>query len=526
MSTLLEFVETTKIAPRFFFKSAAAGEAVDRLVGSLDAGARVTALIGEPGLGKTLTLSALTERVQADRAVATITGPRLSGAPLIQLASVKFGARGGSEAAPALRRRLRAVGAGRRPALLLIDDADALDPTAIAYLLAEARDPKTGADFIQIVLAGGVELEKRLRSPSAMEAITVDQWARLSTLTADQSRAFIQEWLEAAGRLPVDVVTPAALDRLALRSGGSPQKLNALCFQALHLAARSGQSSVAFETVEEAARQALRAESAAPRLPGEAAPADDTPQIARRPFVRETRVRADAETPNRFSADALKQRLRDRFSVLVVLGATSALLGAAATSFAATVIADPAIAYAAAPSALRAPPEPKLGATSSAPVVISLAPPLLPPPILLVTPPHRPADDAAADVRTAKWIGLEPANAEASNARALLDPRTSLGRETARRLGLSALMQAALAGDAITVEAALQGGATDVDAIDVLGRTALHYAVLGGETDVVKRLVQAGAKIDAATVGGVTPLDAAIGLDRSGIVALLQAAGG
>lgn len=41
--------------------------------------------------------------------------------------------------------------------------------------------------------------------------------------------------------------------------------------------------------------------------------------------------------------------------------------------------------------------------------------------------------------------------------------------------------------------------------------TALHYAALGGHTDIARRLVNAGANIDAESKAGDTPLRLAQG---------------
>jgi len=67
----------------------------------------------------------------------------------------------------------------------------------------------------------------------------------------------------------------------------------------------------------------------------------------------------------------------------------------------------------------------------------------------------------------------------------------------------------------------LEQGDIDVDAVDSLERTALHYAVVSGNSNIVSRLLIAGAYIDAADCSGLTPLHLAASKAADIIVAEL-----
>ena len=72
--------------------------------------------------------------------------------------------------------------------------------------------------------------------------------------------------------------------------------------------------------------------------------------------------------------------------------------------------------------------------------------------------------------------------------------------------GWTVLHMAAFHRDLALVEAALAAGA-DVNAVDLRGRTPLHYAFLdGGDQDVAQRIVDAGANVNAMDRNGRTPL--------------------
>lgn len=67
------------------------------------------------------------------------------------------------------------------------------------------------------------------------------------------------------------------------------------------------------------------------------------------------------------------------------------------------------------------------------------------------------------------------------------------------------LHQAASEGETIPVARLLADGA-EIDAVDVRGYTALHWAVLGGSKPVAQLLLDHGANVDAQDHQGNTPL--------------------
>src|SRR5215475_9461876 len=67
------------------------------------------------------------------------------------------------------------------------------------------------------------------------------------------------------------------------------------------------------------------------------------------------------------------------------------------------------------------------------------------------------------------------------------------------------LADAAMRGDRATVRTLLQQKA-DVNAAQIDGATALHWAVYNDDLETAQTLIQAGAKPDAANREGITPL--------------------
>ena len=64
-----------------------------------------------------------------------------------------------------------------------------------------------------------------------------------------------------------------------------------------------------------------------------------------------------------------------------------------------------------------------------------------------------------------------------------------------------------------------------VDQVDGYGRTALHYAVLNGQVESVKLLLELRAKINMSDEDGVTPLKIAQEYNLKEIIRILKAAG-
>jgi ankyrin repeat protein len=96
-----------------------------------------------------------------------------------------------------------------------------------------------------------------------------------------------------------------------------------------------------------------------------------------------------------------------------------------------------------------------------------------------------------------------------------------LGGQTA---AANDLVDAAKEGDSAAVRSLLDGG-TDVDAREVDGSTALHWAVYEDDLDVVQTLIDAGADATIATREGATPMSLASLIGDARMIDLLLNAG-
>jgi hypothetical protein len=121
------------------------------------------------------------------------------------------------------------------------------------------------------------------------------------------------------------------------------------------------------------------------------------------------------------------------------------------------------------------------------------------------------------DVNTPARRGASP-TASASRAGAAVRAPAPPPQELASP---EALRHAASAGDLTALQDALTG-ASDIDARDAQGRTALMLATLNGQADAVAVLLAHGADPSGADAHGTTPLQAAVAADEREIIAMLR----
>ncbi len=209
---------------------------------ALRSGPSLVAIAGAPGTGKTLLLEELARVLTASGAAITLHRRGDLG---------QDAAAGAGDAQAAFR-------------VVLIDEADRMDETALARLAADAR---SGLVLACKQLPADGEADPRCAAASGGRPVS---FVRLAPLLPGETGAFLRERLARTGH-PGGVIGDDAIAALEAYSGRVPRLVNMLASAALFLAASNDERQVSAEHVAEAA--ALRS-LAAPGEPQEPATSD------------------------------------------------------------------------------------------------------------------------------------------------------------------------------------------------------------------------------------------------------------
>jgi general secretion pathway protein A len=248
--------------PRFLFVTDQARATSDELVYAIRTRKGLILLTGEVGTGKTMLLRRLLDWLAEQKMpTALIFNSHINPDHLLDFILNDFGVPCAStlksEKLMALNCwLLERYRAGQTP-VLLVDEAQGLDATALEEirLLLNFETPRE--KLLQIVLAGQPELEiklKRHELRQLRQRITIR--CRTAPLTLEQTHGYIRERLRIAGadgRNPI--FERDAVGSIHAYSHGIPRVINVLCEHSLVNACAEGASTVSAGAVEQAARE-------------------------------------------------------------------------------------------------------------------------------------------------------------------------------------------------------------------------------------------------------------------------------
>src|SRR5262249_3179187 len=140
-------------------------------------------------------------------------------------------------------------------AILVIDEAQHLDPAVLEQLRLLSNCESDRAKLLQIVLVGTPALESVCRSDDMHHLDQrIARRCHLSPLNRDEVLEYIEGRLMVAS-LPADEFTRPAVTGIANISGGIPRTVNLLCERSLDLARRRRVSPINTSIIRLAARQ-------------------------------------------------------------------------------------------------------------------------------------------------------------------------------------------------------------------------------------------------------------------------------
>lgn len=228
--------------PHFMFLGSIHRDALAWLLYGIDTHAGFIALTGEVGTGKTTILRTLLTRLDPEKyRSALIFNPCMSGEQLLGGICREFGVSAGGQSLvgylDALNRFLNEQNNAGRTVVLVIDEAQNLEPDVLEQLRTLSHLETGREKLIQIILAGQPELNSVLRRHDLRQLnqrITVR--CRLAPMKLDDTARYINHRLKISGSRIPDIFTRAAVRRIYRFSRGIPRLINVACEQALVMA--------------------------------------------------------------------------------------------------------------------------------------------------------------------------------------------------------------------------------------------------------------------------------------------------
>ena len=247
--------------PRYLYMSARHAEALAHLIYGVRENGGFTQLTGEVGTGKTLLVRCLLERLPARTETAIMLDPPDSRLEFLQALCRELRVRTPRWAASpstlgaALNRKLLRTYASGRSTVLIVDEAQALEPELLEQVRRLTNLETARHKLLGIVLAGQPELYETLARPDLRQlAQRITARCHLGPLSRAETGEYLQHRLQVAGASG-EVFSSRAKRRLHRISRGIPRIINVVADRALLGAYVRRQTEVGAGLVRAAARE-------------------------------------------------------------------------------------------------------------------------------------------------------------------------------------------------------------------------------------------------------------------------------
>ncbi|AXS80817.1 ExeA family protein [Dechloromonas sp. HYN0024] len=251
--------------PRFLFMSNRHREALAHLLYGIQGEGGIVLLTGEVGTGKTTICRSMLEQLPDNIDIAFILNPLMSAEELLQTICEEYhiavtAERPGIKAyVDAIHHWLLEANARDRRAILIIDEAQNLNPLVLEQLRLLTNLETNSRKLMQIILIGQPELQEMLSRPEMRQvAQRVIARYHLTQLAPEEVRAYVGHRLRVSGA--AQVIFPDALcKKLHQATGGVPRLINLVCDRALLGTYVQARQQVNAATLRQAIREVIAA---------------------------------------------------------------------------------------------------------------------------------------------------------------------------------------------------------------------------------------------------------------------------
>src|ERR1700722_11433485 len=263
--------------PRFLYFGPGHSEALASLIYAIESRRGFSAMIAEPGMGKTTLLFRLLETLRSTSRTAFLFQTEGDSRDLLRGVLADLGIPTQSQDLPTLHEALNAalleeMRAGRQ-VVVVLDEAQNLDEKSLESVRMLSNFETSTQKLMHIVLAGQPKLGERLAGPDLKQLRQrVSTIIRLDPFTPEEAEAYIAWRLQAAGYQGPPIFMPDAIDMICRGAKGIPRNINSLCFQALSIGFATQSRTIGLEIMREVV-----------------ADLDPSPRVGNRPHVSAAR---------------------------------------------------------------------------------------------------------------------------------------------------------------------------------------------------------------------------------------------
>jgi len=266
--------------PRYLFLTRHTEEALACLTYGIQSRKGFVLLTGEVGTGKTTLINKLLEWLRAQQVpTAFVFNSRMNVPQFLDYMMADFGipceTRSKSQILMRLYNWLLERYRAGETAVLIVDEAQNLADEVLEEIRMLTNLETFTEKLLQIVLVGQTELEQKLKQPhlrQLRQRLTLR--AKTHPLTAEETKAYIQQRLRIAGSSGQQIFDPDALTNIHRYSSGIPRVVNLICEHCLVSAFVDQQKVIGPTIVDAVARDFDLGDSHAALPPAPVATAD------------------------------------------------------------------------------------------------------------------------------------------------------------------------------------------------------------------------------------------------------------
>ncbi len=245
---------------RFMFRSQEQARAAAAVLAESAHPGGCLAVIGEPGVGKTLLLDNLLQTCPRDLLLARVNYPLESTseflqAILSQLDEISAAAQEQDLFGAFSKFLARSHSSGRK-VLLAVDEAHGLARPVLASVLQLAGCNTAYSGDLRIIIAGEAELESTLAAAARDRRVPrLCEKVSMSGLSRSEVEPYVAHRLTVAGAQGERIFQPGTFEMVFRYTAGNPRRVNVLCDAALTVACARNSGAVTLSEIRDAASE-------------------------------------------------------------------------------------------------------------------------------------------------------------------------------------------------------------------------------------------------------------------------------